>query len=161
MLRRTSAAALFALSVLVLGACTQKEADPQAVPVPTGTAAAVTADPGPTGAAPTTGDPPMGDAADGGADASAAAVAPTPPPAGGSDAPTPKAAGGGSIDACCSALGAMRTTKNPSLKPKVEAAYSVCGGIAKRVKAGETSRSAALTQIRSAMVGSDVPGECR
>ena len=160
MIRRTSAAAaLFA--VLALAACKGKEEEPQAVPMPSGTPAAVAADPAPTGAAPTTGDMPTGDAADGGADASAAAVAPTPSPAGGSDAPTPKTAGGGSIDACCSALASMRTTKNASLKAKVEAAYSVCGGIAKRVKSGETSRAAALTQIRSAMVGQTAPPECR
>jgi hypothetical protein len=160
MIRRTSAAALFVLGVLALGGCKDKEPEPQAVPVPTGTAAAVTADPGPTGAAPT-GDMPMGDAMDGGADASAAAVAPTSEPAGASDPATPKATGGGSIDACCKALAAARSTKNISVKTKIEAAYSVCGGIAKRVKAGETSRSAALTQIRSAMTGATVPGECR
>jgi hypothetical protein len=159
MIRRTSAAALFALTALALGACKGKEPEPEAVPVPSGTPAAVTADPAPTGAAPT-GDAPMGDAADGGADASAAT--PTPQAAGGSDAPTPKTGGGGgSIDACCSALDKLRQSKNPNVKPKAAAAYSVCGGIAQRVKSGETSRSAALTQIRSAMVGTDVPGECR
>ncbi len=158
MIRRTSAAALFALTALALGACKGKEPEPEGVPVPTGTPAAVTADPPPTGAAPT-GDAPMGDAADGGADASAAT--PTPQAAGGSDAPTPKTGGGGSIDACCSALDKLRQTKNTNVKNKATAAYSVCGGIAQRVKAGETSRSAALTQIRSAMVGTDVPAECR
>lgn len=152
MIRRTSAV-LFA--VLALTACKGKEEEPQAVPVPTAAPTTVAADPPPTGAAPT-GDAPAPDAPD----ASAAAVAPTPQPAGGSDAPTPKPSGG-SIDACCSALSAARATKNISHKTKIEAAYSVCGGIAKRVKAGETSRSAALTQIRSALIGIPVPGECR
>lgn len=155
MIRRTSvAAALFA--VLALSACKGKEEEPQAVPVPTGAPTTMAADPPPTGAAPT-GDAPMADAADGGADASAAVAAPQ--TGGGSAAPTPKP--GGSIDACCSALAAMRSTKKVSDKTKIEAAYSVCGGIAKRVKAGETSRSAALTQIRSALVGITAPGECR
>jgi hypothetical protein len=159
MYRWTSAAALFVLGVVALGGCKQKEPDPQSIPVPTGTSAAtVAADPGPTGAQP------AGAGADAGDADAAALVAPTTTtqPATPSEPATPKSTGGGSIDACCSALAAIqRSGKSGVTKQKAAAAAAVCGGIAKRVKAGETSRAAALTQIRSAMVGAEVPGECK
>lgn len=163
MYRWTSAAALFVLGVVALGGCKDKEPEPQAVPVPTGAATTLAADPAPSGAAPT----PADSAAAGASAALSPSGAPTgaaPPsqPATPSDPAAPKKPSGGSIDACCSALSAIKSSGKPAtVKAKAAAAAAVCPGIASRVKSGETSRSAALTQIRSAMVGAEVPGECR
>lgn len=140
------------LGCLILGSgivtgC-KKEEDPATVPVPSATQAA----PVPSDTAP-----------DPAASASAAASA--------SDAPTaaaPQAAvtatakKGESIDACCSALKAVQKSgKTAIAKSKAASAAAVCPGIAKMVKDGTITRSAGLTQVRSALAGFDVPGECR
>lgn len=156
--RWTSAAVLYVLGVVALGGCANKEADTQAIPVPTTTAATVAADPPPPPAA-------AGDADAGGDAASAAApstaAAPPAQAAGGEPTPTTKRAGE-SIDACCSALSAIGSSGKGALaKSQAASAAAVCPGIAKRVKAGDTTRSAGLAQIRSSFVGSTVPPECK
>ena len=135
-------------TVLFIG-CKDKE-PPAEVPIPTGTPAAVTADPPPTPTA--TEDPDAGAPA-----ASTPAATPQPGVAG-----TATAKKGESIDACCSALNAVaKSGKTALAKSKAASAAAVCPGIAKLVKDGTTSRSAGLTQIRSALTGFTVPPECQ
>ncbi|MFO0758602.1 MAG: hypothetical protein U0359_19065 [Byssovorax sp.] len=121
-----------------LAGCGKKSEDPQAVPVPSGTAAAV--------------------AADSGAAASATApvtAAPTTPVVVNPEVQQQP------IDACCAALAAeARSGKSKDAKAKAAQAATICPGIAKLVKSGATTRASALTQIRSALVGVTVPGEC-
>ncbi len=141
-----------ALSAALVVGCKDKE-DPATVPVPTANATTAAA-------AQTT------------APAAAATDAPSGTPTGGATAPTQPPTGAGpvtttpqkneSIDACCSALNAVaKSGKSATAKSKAASAAAVCPGVAKLVKAGTTSRSAGLSQIRSALVGFDVPGECR
>jgi hypothetical protein len=121
----------------------KKEADPQAVPVPSGT---------PTAVAPT----PTGAAESGTAAATVAATPPPPPPV----APAPVAQA--SIDGCCAALSAVaKSGRGKEAKTKSASAARICSGIAKLVKEGKTARGSALTQIRSQLAGVDVPSECR
>jgi hypothetical protein len=121
--------------------CGKKETEPQAVPTPSGTPAAVPADPAP--------------ASDAGAAATdAAAPTPvTPTPA------TPRPSGG-NIDGCCAAIAAIKTSGRTSIdKGKAAGAAAACTGIAKRVKDGATSRADGLTQVKSLLQGVSVP-EC-
>lgn len=138
---------LFLAGSLATVGCKKSE-DPATVPVPSTTAAAAPA-PTPT----TTEDP----AASGSAAASGAPVAPQPVVTA-TNTPTKHE----TIDACCSALAAIQKSgKTATAKSKAASAAAVCPGIAKLVKAGTTSRSAGLAQIRSSMTGFDIPGECR
>lgn len=139
--------------VLVLGAasfgCSKKE-EAQTVPVPSAAPAA------PAGSA-------EGAAAASGATTTAAA-APTvttrPQPTTTTTQPVPTR--NESIDACCSALSSMKSSaKDAIAKRKAEAAAAVCPGIARLVKSGQTTRAAALTQIRSALVGTPPPSACQ
>jgi hypothetical protein len=133
---------LLAGSVATFGC--KKSEDPATVPVPTTTAAAVTP-PEPTNTA--TEDP-------------SASGAPTTPPPVVTATHTPTKHE--TIDACCSALSAIsKSGKSATAKSKAASAAAVCPGIAKLVKNGTTSRTAGLAQIRSAMTGFDIPGECR
>ncbi len=133
---------LLAGSVATFGC--KKSEDPATVPVPTTTAAAVTP-PEPTSTA--TEDP-------------SASGAPTTPPPVVTATHTPTKHE--TIDACCSALSAIsKSGKSATAKSKAASAAAVCPGIAKLVKNGTTSRTAGLAQIRSAMTGFDIPGECR
>lgn len=124
----------------------KKSEDPATVPVPSTTAAAA---PAPTVTATET---PSATAA-----ASEAPTAPAPVVT-----TTQTTTKHETIDACCSALSAIQKSgKTAAAKAKAAQAAAVCPGIAKLVKAGTTARSAGLAQIRSAMTGFDVPGECR
>ena len=144
---RVLASGLLLGCVIVVG-CKDKE-DPATVPVPSGEPATTAAAPAPTTS--TTEDP--------AASASASATA-APPPVAGTGAAVPHK--GESIDACCNALRAVaKSGKTSTAKAKAASAAAVCPGIAKLVKDGTTSRSAGLSQIRSALTGYDVPGECR
>ncbi len=135
---------LLAGSVATFGC--KKSEDPATVPVPTTTAAAPTP-PEPTSTA--TEDP----------TAAASGAPATPPPVvTATQTPTKHE----TIDACCSALSAIsKSGKSATAKSKAASAAAVCPGIAKLVKNGTTSRTAGLAQIRSAMTGFDIPGECR
>lgn len=107
--------------------------------------------------------------------ASATATPDPAPDAGAVPSPTPTTAtpstdtapvaapstGGGSIEACCNALSAVKTSgKGGVAKDKSARAATMCRSIAPLVKAGTTSRSAALTQIKSALQGVSAPPEC-
>ncbi|MBK8252469.1 MAG: hypothetical protein IPK82_07340 [Polyangiaceae bacterium] len=137
------------LGSLMFTAC-KKDEEPATVPVPTASQAATDTPPPP---------PPSDDA--GAPDPSA--TAPSPPPvATGTGTGTSTGRKGDSIDACCNALRAIQKSgKTAAAKAKAASAAAVCPGVAKLVKDGTTSRSAGLAQIRSAMSGFDVPGECR
>lgn len=119
---------------LVLAAC-KKDVDPQAIPVPSGTAVDMA--------------PPATSAAEAVPTVTATA-APTPPPQ-----PVQQA----SIDGCCAAL--SRAGKTKQEKDKATMVAKVCTGIAALVKSGKTQRASALTTIRAQLSGTDVPAECR
>ncbi len=90
----------------------------------------------------------------------AAATTANPKPTPRSPAPGPRRRGE-SIASCCAALGAQaRVESDASKKGRYKQASSTCYGIDKVVKAGRTSRAAALRQVR-ALAGSRVPGPCR
>jgi hypothetical protein len=141
MKRSSSALMLLVCGSLVFAACKKSE-DPAPVPIPTGSAA-------PT---PVANDaPPAGGTA---ATAGAAPVAPTPVAV----APTVAAQ---PIDSCCSALAAVsKSGRGSDAKSKSSVAAKICSGIAPLVKAGKTTRTAALTTIRAQMSGVDLPSEC-
>lgn len=66
-----------------------------------------------------------------------------------------------SIDSCCSALAAIsKSGRDKATKDKAKMSAAVCSGIAPKVKNGTTPRAAALTQVKSGMVGATVPPEC-
>ena len=139
MIRPSSALVLMVLGALSLVAC-KKEAEPEAVPVPSATTPA----------------PVAADSA-GAAGTVATAVATTPPPVV-NTAPVQPA----NIDACCSALSAVaHSGRGKDAKIKSAQAAKICPGIAALVKSGKTTRASALTQIKSSLVGVDVPAECR
>jgi hypothetical protein len=141
--RSSHALVLIVASALSLAAC-KKQEEPQAVPLPSATTPApVGADS--SGAAGTTADAPV-------------TAAPTVAPPVVNPHPVQQA----SIDACCSALAAVaHSGRGKDAKIKSAQASKICPGIAKLVKSGQTTRASALTQIKSALVGVDVPGECR
>ena len=134
-------------SVMATGC--KKEEDPATVPVPSATQAA---------AAPSTAEPaPSASEAPTAAATDAPSAAPQPVA---STTNAPKK--GESIDACCSALKSVaKSGKTAIAKSKAASATAVCPGVAKLVKDGSISRSAGLQQVRSALAGFDVPGECR
>ncbi|MEZ4296450.1 MAG: hypothetical protein R3B70_15875 [Polyangiaceae bacterium] len=138
------------LGGLLFTGCKKDEEEPATVPVPTG------AEPATTTEAPPAADPSASaDAPQASADAPATPTAPAAPA-------TQTVRKGESIDACCSALRAVQKSgKTATAKSKAAAAAAVCPGIAKLVKDGTTSRASGLAQIRSALAGFDVPGECR
>ena len=130
---------LLVCSGLLLAACSKKDPDPQAVPVPSG--AAVTTPP-PTAAAEAAQIP-----------TATASAAPAPPPPVVQQPP---------IDGCCAALSsAGNATKNVSDKDKFLQAAKICTGIAAKVKSGQSQRSSALVTIRSQLAGVGTPSECR
>ncbi|MFO0586329.1 MAG: hypothetical protein U0441_02255 [Polyangiaceae bacterium] len=142
------------LGVLLVGSLAtvgcKKSEDPATVPVPSTTAAAAPA--------PTTTAAAAGTESPSGAPSASEAPA-TPPPVATNTQTTTKHE---TIDACCSALSAIQKSgKTAAAKAKAAQAAAVCPGIAKLVKAGTTARTAGLAQIRSAMTGFDVPGECK
>jgi len=125
---------LFGCGLLVL-AC-KKDADPQAIPVPSG--AAATEVPSAAPEATTT---------------ASASAAPTPPP--------PPVVTQPPIDGCCSALNsAGNSAKNKNDKDKYQQAAKICSGIAAKVKSGASQRSSALVTIRGQLAGVSVPSEC-
>lgn len=66
------------------------------------------------------------------------------------------------IEDCCAALAAVATSgRGRAAKNRSFRALEVCPGIAAQVRAGRATRSAALTQVRSALVGHPVPAACR
>lgn len=141
------------LGSMIMAGCKKDEEDPATVPVPSAPQAAVPADPAPAGSD-------TGSGSNTGAEAPSAAAAAPPQPATPSTAPVAKK--GESIDACCSALRAVQKSgKTAIAKSKAASAAAVCPGISKLVKDGTITRSAGLTQVRSALSGFDVPGECR
>lgn len=121
---------------LLLAAC-KKDADPQAIPIPSGSAAM---------AAPTTSS--MADAVP----TTTASAAPTTAP------PPPVATAQASIDSCCAALSHAGKTK--AEKDKAATAAKVCTGVAALVKSGKSQRASALTTIRAQLGGIEVPAEC-
>jgi hypothetical protein len=152
-----SRAVFFLLGCGILaGACKKEEAEPAPLPVQTPSATVVAADPVPVASeAPA---------------ASAAGSAATPtPPAATSAAPAPEPAagaaaqGGATIAPCCKALSAiaLKSGKSADTKAKAGTAATVCNRIDKLVKSGKTSRSSALTQVKSGLIGVTVPDECR
>lgn len=154
--RARNALLALALGALALAGCNKKEDAPQAVPVPSAPEPVkATPDPQPTtiptpAAAPTT---VTGSATEAPAGTASAAAAPT------TDAPKPTG-GGASIDSCCSALSAIKSSGLPAtVKSKAAQAATTCAGISKLVKEGKTSRASALAQIRATMGGS-APSEC-
>jgi hypothetical protein len=141
MKRSSSALMLLVCGSLVFAACKKSE-DPAPVPIPTGSAA-------PT---PVANDAPPA----GGTTTAPAGAAATPPVA---VAPTVAAQ---PIDSCCSALAAVsKSGRGSDAKSKSSVAAKICSGIAPLVKAGKTTRTAALTTIRAQMSGVDLPSECR
>jgi hypothetical protein len=65
------------------------------------------------------------------------------------------------IDSCCAALSAVgHSGRGRKAKNKASRAAEICPGIAALVRQGRSTRQAALTQIKSALVGSTVPPEC-
>lgn len=141
--------------VIAIAACKKEDPEPITVPVPTSTAAA----PAPPAAGDDAGAP--GDAG-AGDDASAPGAAAGDPAQPQTPVTTHTPTKQESIDACCNALRSVQKSgKSAAAKAKAAQAAAICPGIAKLVKTGTTSRSAGLSQIRSALVGFDVPGECR
>jgi hypothetical protein len=128
------------LAAVLAAGCGKKESDPQAVPTPSGTAAAIPADPAP--------------ATDAGAAAATDAAAPPPV------TPVTPRPSGGNIDGCCAAIAAVKTSGRTSIdKGKAAGASAACPGIAKRVKDGAASRADGLTQVKALLQGVSVP-EC-
>jgi hypothetical protein len=152
--RARNALLALALGALALAGCNKKEDAPQAVPVPTAPEPVkATPDPQPT-TVPTPAATPT--AATGSATEAPAATG----TAAATDAPKPTG-GGASIDGCCSALSAIKSSGlPPDVKSKAASAASTCAGISKLVKEGKTSRASALAQIRATMGGS-APSECK
>jgi hypothetical protein len=144
---------------LLAGACKKEEAaEPAPIPMQAPSATLVAADPVPVASeAPATPAP-----------GSAAVAAPTPPPAAAA-APASEPAGGAAtqggatIAPCCKALSAiaLKSGKSADTKAKAGTAATVCSRIDKLVKSGKTSRSSALTQVKSGLVDVTVPDECR
>ncbi len=150
-MKRSSSAQLL-MGLLLAGSLAavscKKSEDPATIPVPSSTAAVVA--PTPTATATATEDP-------SGAPGASGAPATPQPVVTATNTPTKHE----SIDACCSALAAIsKSGKTAVAKSKAASAAAVCPGIAKLVKAGTTSRSAGLAQIRSALAGFDTPSEC-
>ena len=142
MKRSFSALVLLVCGSLVFAACKKSE-DPAPVPVPSGAAA-------PT---PVANDAPPASAAPA-ADASAVAVV-APPVAAAPVNVQP-------IDGCCSALAAVsKSGRSADTKSKAALTAKICSGIAPLVKAGKTTRTSALSTIRSQMSGAELPAECR
>lgn len=152
-MKRSNGVRLF-LGCLLLGSLItigcKKDEEPASVPVPSASAPALITPP-----------PAASDDADGGAAAApsdAPSANPTPQPVVTTTVPAKQE----SIDACCTALKAVaKSGKTATAKSKAASAAAVCPGIAKLVKSGTTTRSAGLSQIRSALTGFAVPGECR
>jgi hypothetical protein len=151
---RSAFLVLVALGALC-AACKKEEAEPQVIPVSVQSATPVLADPVPVASAKPT------------ASAAAEPVASAAPSAAPAAAEPPVAAepahgGGASIDACCKALAAVeKSGKSAEAKTKAATAARICTGIDKLVKSGKTSRSSALTQVKSGLLGTSVPPECR
>lgn len=141
MTRSSHALVLLVLGALSLVAC-KKEVEPEAVPVPSASAPApVAAD--------------SAAAAASAAAASAAAAVAAPPVV--NTQPVVQQP----IDSCCSALAAVaHSGRGKDAKIKSAQAAKICPGIAALVKSGKTTRASALTQIKSSLVGVDVPAEC-
>lgn len=146
---------LLAGGLLSLGACKDKEPEPQTIPVSSAAppAAPVAADQAPS-AAPAA---PAG---------SEAAAAPAPTPSATDAAATPQTTGvkggGASIDACCAGLLAINASgRSPESKSKAGTAHKLCLGLAKRVKEGQVTRAQALGTIRATLGDVTAPGECK
>ena len=141
MIRSSHALVLLVCGAVSLLACKKPE-DPTPVPLPSASApAAVAADSAAAAAS---------------AAAASAAVTVAPPPVV-NTVPVQT----GNIDACCSALSAVaHSGRGKDAKIKSAQAAKICPGIAALVKSGKTNRASGLTQIKSALVGVDVPAEC-
>jgi hypothetical protein len=130
---------------LALGACKKKDGDSS-----DSTAAADTSAAAPSASASSTvaAAPP-----------SASAAPPDSTPA----APTPAAPNTAvpqrPIDDCCTALATSRRGRGRGAKKAARAA-ELCPGLAALVRQGRATRQQALTQIKSEMLGSDLPGSC-
>ena len=132
------------LTLTVAPGCNKDAPEPQDIPIPGAEAPAVV-----------TSEPAAGDAGD---VTDAGVVAPEPTAPNTVTAPVQQA----SIDSCCAALKAVaKSGKDKAAKQQAAQASAVCPGIAALVKSGTTSRSSGLTQVRSALVGTSVPSECR
>ena len=143
MKRSFSALMLLVCGSLVCAACKKSE-DPAPVPVPSGAAAPT---PVANDAPPASGAP--------AANASAVAIVAPPPVAAAPVNVQP-------IDGCCSALAAVsKSGRSADTKSKAALTAKICSGIAPLVKAGKTTRTSALTTIRSQMNGAELPAECR
>src|SRR4051812_3019658 len=126
MIRPLRPLVLVVLAGLALTAC-KKDADPQAIPVPSASTVAE-APPQPTAAADAT--------------ATAATSATPPPPV--AVAPVQQQP----IDSCCSALSSAAGGAKKGDKDKLLQASKICSGISALVKSGKTQRASALTTIR-------------
>jgi len=138
-MKRSSSALMLLVSGSLLFAACKKSEDPTPVPLPMGasSAAPVGSDAAPTPAA-----------------TPAAPVVVAPPVAVAPVNTQP-------IDACCSALLAVsRSGRGADAKSKSAVAAKICSAMAPLVKSGKTTRAAAITNVRSQMIGVDIPAEC-
>jgi hypothetical protein len=132
---------------LVLGACKKKDSDPSDSTAVTDTAAPNAAPSAPSTAAAA---PPSASAAP--TDSASAAPAPAAPTAAVPQRP---------IDDCCAALAAARRFgRGRAAKNKATRAVEICPGLAALVRQGRATRQQALTQIKSELLGADLPGSC-
>ena len=160
MIRSTSALVLIVCGGLALVACGSKEEGGAT------TGAAASAAPPATAAATATATA----TAEPTASAAPAETASAAPEASGSAAPadsaapanTPTAAPSLPIEPCCAALDRVKGSgRSKGAKKKASQAATVCHKVAPLVRAGRSTRAQALTQVRSALTGSDVPPSCR
>lgn len=144
-------------AMLVLLACSKDETPPETIPFET-TAAASEEEPrleDSDDSAPANSAAPAED------DDTAATPSAQPKAATKPRPPSGRTPSGASIASCCAALSAQaRTTRDRAQSSRYKQASGTCYGIDKVVKAGRTSRAAALRQVR-ALAGGNVPGACR
>lgn len=145
---------LLAVGLLSLGACKDKEPEPQTIPVSSAAppTAPVAADQAPS-AAP---------AAPAGSEAAAAPTAPAPADTPATPQPTGQKGGGASIDACCAGLMAINASgRSADAKAKAGTAHKICLGLAKRVKEGEVAKPTAIATIKATLGDVTAPAECK
>jgi hypothetical protein len=157
--RPVRALVILVCSGLLLSACKKKD-DTAAAPADTGSAAAP-ADTG-SAAAPTPAAASAAAPADTGATAPAATGSAAQPPPGPNAPPGAVVAPQRPIDDCCASLSGVAARARGRRKgDRSFRALEICPGIADLVRQGRATRAQALTQIRSALVGYDIPAACR
>ncbi len=136
--RRLTLSFLFVASV---AACDEDAPDPESVPFER---AEPDLEPKPAPVAPPEPEP-------------SASAAPKPLPV----APRPKAVNSSKLSSCCAALAALsRTAPDQGTRSNAEVASRVCATKVSEVREGKVSSEAALSQVRSSILGS-APSACR